>query len=184
MRLWTKLPLLVFFATTATGCFVSPAPEPAPYQPAPTDVAVPLGVQSMPGYHVLAGAASELPAGDLGFVVTANGNGGYRLTWSDTQGSLARFSGTITCDTTFDPAQLKPYSGAENLALSADDTTITFDSQPGANVDGVDLVSQSDPIYVDLLVDGSRSGFSIYFTGARSSLLLNSGYDPVAFTSP
>jgi hypothetical protein len=138
----------------------------------------------MPGYHVLAGASSELPAGDIGFVVTANGQGGYRLTWSDTAGSAAHFSGSITCDTTFDPSQLRGYSGYENVGLSSDNTTITFDSVPGANLDGVDLVSNSDPIYLDLLVDGSHNGFNIYFTGAESSLLLTSSYDPVAFTSP
>ena len=55
---------------------------------------------------------------------------------------------------------------------------------PGAQLDGVDLVSGSDPIYVDLTVNGVHSGFSIYFTGAQSSLLLTSQYDPVAFTSP
>ena len=53
-----------------------------------------------------------------------------------------------------------------------------------AQLDGVDLVSGSDPIYVDLTVNGVHSGFSIYFTGAQSSLLLTSQYDPVAFTSP
>jgi hypothetical protein len=48
----------------------------------------------------------------------------------------------------------------------------------------VDLVSSTDPIYVDLLVDGARSGFGVYFTGADSGTQLSTAYDPVAFTAP
>jgi hypothetical protein len=175
--------------TGATGCIVTPepvdqGPPPTHYTPPPADQPVVLGAQAALGYHVLAGAASELPAGDIGFVITANGQGGYRLTWSDTLGSTAEFAGTITCDSTFDPTQLKGYSGYETITLSSDNRTITFDSVPGSALDGVDLVSGSDPIYVDMTVNGIHSGFSIYFTGAQSSLLLTSQYDPVAFTSP
>ena len=189
-----KLALFGFaVAISSAGCFVTPTPyDGGPHgggggggvYVAPTDDATPLGIAAMPGYHVSAGSASELPAGDLGFVITANGSGGYRLTWSDTLGSAAHFSGTITCDTTFDPTQLRGYSGYENIDLSSDDTVISFDSVPGNQLDGVDLVSGSDPIYLDLLVDGVHSGFSIYFTGAYTSRLLTSQYDPVAFTSP
>ena len=179
--------------SSLTGCYVTPTPyDGGPHgggggggvYVAPSDVAVTLGAAAMPGYHVSAGAASELPNGDIGFVVTANGSGGYRLTWSDTLNSPAHFAGSITCDTTFDPTQLKGYSGYENISLSSDDSTITFDSVPGNQLDGVDLVSGSDPIYVDLTVDGSHSGFSIYFTGAHTGELLTAQYDPVAFTSP
>jgi hypothetical protein len=174
--------------TTVTGCIVEPAPvdsgPPVHHSPPPADVAVSLGVQQMLGYHVSAGSDSELPAGDIGFVVTANGQGGYRLTWSDTLGSTAEFSGTLTCDSSFDPNQVKGYSGYETITLSPDNRVLTFDSVPGAQLDGVDLVSGSDPIYADLTVNGVHSGFSIYFTGAESHLLLTSAYDPVAFTSP
>jgi hypothetical protein len=148
------------------------------------DVARPLGVQGMPGYRVRANAASELPANDRGFIITANGNGGYRVTWSDFSGSLAQYSGTISTDGQFDPTQLSDFSGNENVALAADGRSFTFDSTPGSALDGVDMVSSTDPIYLDAMVDGSHVGFDIFFTGAESSLLLTSGYDPVAFTSP
>ncbi len=194
MRNLHKLGLALAVAFSATGCVVAPDPGPSPGggnppppapAPAPAlDAARPLGVQQMLGYRVQANASSELPAGDLGFVVTANGAGGYRVTWSDTYGSAASFTGTITTDGYFDPAQLHGYSGAENIALSADEGTITFSSTPGSYVDGVDLVSSTDPIYLDLQVDGARSGFGIYFTGAESGALLTSDYNPVAFTSP
>jgi hypothetical protein len=175
--------------TTATGCIVEPAPvdqgpPPVHYTPPPRDVAVSLGAAQALGYHLSAGADSELPAGDIGFVVTANGQGGYRLNWSDTLGSSAQFAGTITCDTNFDANQVKGYSGYETIGISPDTRTITFDSVPGSQLDGIDLVSGSDPIYADLTVNGVHSGFSIYFTGAESHLLLTSDYDPVAFTSP
>ncbi len=187
-----KLVLLLAFAVPATGCIVA---DPGPHgggggggnypPPAPAlDAARPLGQAQLLGYRVAPGASAELPAGDLGFVITANGQGGYRVTWSDTYGSAASFTGSITTDGYFDPSQLNGYSGAEDIQLSADDGTITFASTPGSNVDGVDLVSTTDPIYLDLRVDGSQSGFGIYFTGAESGAQLNSDYDPVAFTSP
>jgi hypothetical protein len=184
------LTFAITIMTTASGCFV--APEPVDQGPPPTHVVttpppdspVSLGAQLMLGYHVSANAASELPAGDIGFVITANGQGGYRLTWSDTLASTAEFAGSITCDSTFDASQLKGYSGYETITLSSDNRVITFDSVPGNSLDGVDLVSGSDPIYVDLTVNGVHSGFSVYFTGADSSQLLTSSYDPVAFTSP
>jgi hypothetical protein len=148
------------------------------------DGAEPLGLRAMLGYHVSAGAASALPDGDIGYVVTANGQGGYRVSWSDTYGSPAHFSGTITTDGVFDPSQFSGLSGAEYLSMSADQRTISFDSVPGSNFDGVDLVSSTDPIYVDATVDGSHYGFSMYFTGADTHQVLTSSYDPVAFTSP
>src|SRR4051794_31389045 len=193
MRNLTKLGLLIIAALPATGCFV--AGDPSPYHdgggghPAPTptpalDAARPLGAAQLLGYRVESGAAAELPAGDLGFVITANGQGGYRVTWSDTYGSAAAFTGYITTDGYFDPYQVRGYSGAENIELSADQGMITFGSTPGSYVDGVDLVSSTDPIYLDLRVDGERTGFGVYFTGAESGAQLSSDYNPVAFTSP
>src|SRR5256885_5860502 len=173
MRHLSKIAMVLTFGLTAAGCFV--AADPGPYNgpshggggggaPAPAlDAPVALGLRGMAGYHVSAGSASELPDGDLGFVITANGQGGYRVTWSDTYGSAAHFSGSITTDGYFDRSQVAGYSGAEYLTLSDDDRVITFDSTPGSYVDGVDLVSSTDPIYLDLTVDGSRSGFGVYF---------------------
>jgi hypothetical protein len=161
----------------AAGCTVH---ESSP----PNDYAVALGARSMLGYHLLANGSSALPAGDIGYLVTGNGQGGYRVAYTDTQGSPAQFSGTISADRGFDLNQIGKLSGYENVSISSDGLTIQFDSVPGAALDGVDVVSLSDPIYLDARVDGVTSGFSIYFTGARSGLLINSAYDPVAFTSP
>jgi hypothetical protein len=137
----------------------------------------------MYGYRVLSNASAELPAGDLGFVVTANGQGGYRVTWSDTYGSAANFQGVITTDGYFDASQVRGYSGAESIQISPDRGSITFASTPTSYVDGVDLVSSTDPIYLDLFVDGARTGFGIYFTGADSGATIAAAYNPVAFTA-
>ncbi len=193
MRNLSKLGIVLTFGLVASGCIVAPAdpppytggPAPAP-APAPApqlDAPVPLGAQSMLGYRVQAGASAELPAGDLGFVVTANGQGGYRVTWSDTYGSAANFQGVITTDGYFDVNQVRGYSGAENIQIASYYRSISFSSTPGSYVDGVDLVSSTDPIYLDLYVDGSRSGFGIYFTGADTGATISSAYNPVAFTA-
>jgi hypothetical protein len=196
MRNLNKLGLLLAFALSTTGCFVAADPGPysgpsgggggtGPTQPSPAlDAPRPLGLAQLVGYRVEANASAELPAGDLGFVITANGQGGYRVTWSDTYGSAANFTGYLTTDGYFDASQVRGYSGAEQIQMSADAGTVTFSSTPGSYVDGVDVVSSTDPIYLDLRVDGSRTGFGIYFTGAESGAQLSSAYNPVAFTSP
>lgn len=149
---------------------------------APPDAAEHLGQQRLLGYHVRAGAASEVPDGDQGFVVTANGLGGYRIAWVAFAGSPSVFSATITSDGTFDPTSVLGYSGREQITLATDDSEIDVRSVPGDSADGVDFVPLVDPIYVDLRIDGAPA--SIYFTGADSSRLRASRYDPVAFTSP
>jgi hypothetical protein len=196
MRNLNKLGVVLVFALSSAGCFVAADPGytgspggghsggggTGPSGPA-LDAARPLGQAQMLGYRVQANASAELPAGDLGFVITANGQGGYRVTWSDTYGSAANFTGYITTDGYFDASQVRGYSGAEDISLSADAGMVTFSSVPGSYVDGVDVVSTTDPIYLDLRVDGARSGFGVYFTGAESGLQLSADYNPVAFTS-
>jgi hypothetical protein len=125
-----------------------------------------------------------MPAGDLGFIITANGQGGYRVSWTDTAGSAAQFTGSISTDGQFDPSRTTQMTGYENLTLSPDLKTISFASTPGAAVDGVDMVPSTDPIYLDVYVDGVHTGFDILFTGAETGSVLSSAYDPVAFTSP
>jgi hypothetical protein len=184
--------LILVSALSLGGCIVvdpTPDPGPGPGTTAPprADLAgeptLSLGPSAYPGYRVLANSSASIPGGDLGYLVTANGQGGYRVVWTDTLNSSARFSGTITVDGTFDSRQTQGFSGAENLTYLASNQ-ISFDSVPGANVDGIDLVSSSDPIYLDGQIDGSHVGVNIYFTGAHTASLVNSAYDPVAFTSP
>ena len=167
MRLLLILPIALFAA-----CSSGPAP----------DSPVHLGARAMLGYHVRAGAASEVPSNEAGFVVTANGLGGYRLAWVAFDGSASVFSGTASTDGTIDPASIAPLSGREDVTLSADHGEIVFSSQPGSAADGVDFVPSADPIYVDLRIDGAPA--AIFFTGADTSRLYVSDYNPAAFTSP
>ena len=146
------------------------------------DSAVPLGPRAELGYHVRAGAASEVPSGALGFVVTANGLGGYRIAWVAFDGSTQAFSGSVTSDGTIDPTSVVPFSGREQIDLRPGGSELDFSSVPGAAADGVDFVPSTDPIYVDLRVDGAPA--QIYFTGADTSRLYASELNPVAFTSP
>lgn len=157
-------------------------------QPVPqNEPLVQLGPQNYPGYHVLANANATLPGGDLGYIVTANGQGGYRVTWTDTNGSAAHFSGTITVDGVIDsnPQNTHGFSGNENLTFTGENQ-ISFDSVPGTGVDGVDLVSSTDPIYLSASIDGytDPGQVHIYFVGATTQLNNVSSVDPVAFTSP
>jgi hypothetical protein len=191
-----RLPVIatVLVSLSATGCFIPSGHQdgdggygngggggsPVVVLDAPER----LGLEAMLGYHVRANASAGLPDGDLGFIVTANGQGGYRLSWSDTLASTAHFSGSAHTDGVFDLRQLQGATGYENLTVSSDNSTVYFDSVPGASLDGVDLVPSNDPLYLDLEVNGSHQGFSIYFTGADSGQLLTSAYDPVAVTSP
>jgi hypothetical protein len=147
----------------------------------PPDSAVPLGARGELGYHLRAGAASEVPADQLGFVITANGQGGYRIAWVALDGSTSTFSGTASSDGVIDSASITPLSGREHIALRADGSALDFSSVPSSAPDGVDFVPSTDPIYVDLRIDGAPA--AIFFTGADSSRVFQSDYNPVAFTS-
>jgi hypothetical protein len=143
---------------------------------------VTLGPTSYPGYHVKANASTSLPGGALGFLVTANGQGAYRVVWTDTLGAGDTFSGTLTTDGSFDATKTNPI-GNPNLQRSAANQ-YAFSSTPGANLDGFDVVSSTDPVYLEAKIDGSTANVAIYFTGATTSQIQTSALDPVAFTSP
>lgn len=182
----TRTALLLAIVVNAAGCFAyEPDPPttspgyssgvsgggPAPGAPA----------QQVPTVRVLPGASASIPDGDLGFVITADGQGGYRLAWTDTYGSAARFAATITTDGTFDASQVAPIGGAAINQVDAQ--TLEVGSTPYSGVDGVDLVSSTDPIYLDLTVDGARTGFGIYYTNL-TGLQTTAAYNPLAATSP
>ena len=166
MRCW------LFFAAL-TACQGGSEREPA----------VPLGRLAMHGYHVLANGASAIPDGEIGFQLTADGTGGYRLTFTSSAGSAAIFAASLTTDDAFDPNSTAKYSGRETVSF-ATASHIDLSGTPGASTLGLDFVAESEPIYLDLSVDGKREGFGIYFTGATTGLVQASAYDPVAFTSP
>jgi hypothetical protein len=144
---------------------------------------VTLGQMSLPGYHLLDGGASTVPDGDVGFAIAGDGSGGYSLRFIGASGSTALFAGTLTTDQAFDPNATSIETGREQVAF-ATDSRIDFSGTPGNAVEGLAFAVTTQPLYCDLTVDGQRSGFQIWFTGAHTGLVQASAHDPVAFTSP
>jgi hypothetical protein len=155
------------------GCGADSTPEPSAL----------LGRRALHGYHLLANAATTLPDGASGFLTTADGHGGFHLSWLAAPGVNAHFSGTVTTDRGFDPNGTVKLTGSE--LVSFDTTTqISFSASPGRMLEGVSFAVEnpSDAAYFNLSVDGM--GAEIFFTGAVTGLIQQSAYDPVAFTSP
>src|SRR5262245_34425235 len=86
--------LVVVLAGLASGCHVTVIE----HTPTPTDPAIAVGARRMLGYRVLANADTVIPGGDIGYLVTASGQGSFRVVWVDTANSPAVFSGSITMD--------------------------------------------------------------------------------------
>lgn len=126
--------------------------------------------------HVRANASVTVPFGEVGFVVTANGRGGYRVTWVDTAGAGRRYHGSIYDDGSF--TQIL-HEGMQYAV--ADAGRLDFESAPGAGQSGyVDFVSSVDPIVVDVL-DGESDG-TIYYVDGNG--VTRSVPTPATFTSP
>jgi hypothetical protein len=146
------------------------------------DHPVRLGARGLYGYHVSAGASSLVPDGEAGFVVTANGLGGYRVGWVGFDGAPSTFGGTITSDGPFDRPSILASGIDTQLTIATDNSAIGFSAVTGGSPEYVDFVPLQDPIYVDLRVDGAYG--HIFFTGADTGHVYQSSYNPVAFTSP
>jgi len=155
-------------------------------QPLPNTCSVPAPVvysSNFPAFHVLVNANSPvIPAGDGAYAVTSNGNGTYRLAWTDNTGLSSCFSGRITGIDNFNASQVTGLSGLETISLIAPNQ-IGFASIPGSTVDGVDFFAQQDPIYVDVYDDNSQS-VNIYYTDGTTTLPMTTGANPAAFLSP
>jgi hypothetical protein len=179
-----------------TGCFVHE--EDDVFVPQPPDLAVAVAVDlAGPGadggatttlgsgrarpadqspLHVQAGADVTVPAGQYGFIVTANGAGGYRVGWVDAAGAGLRYHGSIFVHGAF--SQIS--STGMNYATASGER-LDFESQPGAGTLGyVDFVASNDPVTVDVLA-GAQNG-TLYYTDGNS--LTQTAPTPATFTSP
>jgi hypothetical protein len=126
--------------------------------------------------HVLANASIAVPAGQVGFAVTADGQGGYRVTWVDTAGANRRYHGSI-----FDDGTFSQITSIGMQYASANGGRLDFESAPGAGQEGyVDFVSSVDPIVVDALV--GASGGAIFFVDGSG--LTRAVATPATLTSP
>jgi hypothetical protein len=135
-----------------------------------------------PSFHVQANASADITAGDVGYAVTADGRGTYRLAWSDTQGFDTCFTGLITAFDNFAQTDFTGLSGYETIQLVAPNQ-IAFSSIPEATRHGVDFFVSKNPAYVDVAAGGNAT-VNIYYVDAQTSLLMLTGANPVAFSSP
>jgi len=134
---------------------------------------------SYPLFRVVAGGSAAIPAGDVGFTVTANGTGGYRVAWSDQSGGGNCMTGIIRGQGGFDTNQTNKLSGSETV--TADANEVRFASTPGTRVDGVDMVTLGDPLYLDAYLNGSLSNVRIYYQDATAGLTTASS-NPASFS--
>ena len=167
----------------SAGCVVyhdNPNPNPNPVVcnvPGPVTY-----TSSFAAFHILANASTVIAAGDAGFAITASGAHSYRLTYSDTANLATCFSGRITAIDNFGSSQVTGFSGHETIQLISPNQ-IGFASVPGSAVDGVDFVTDQDPVYVDVYADNSPS-VNIYYTDGDTGFVQTTGANPAAFYSP
>ena len=167
----------LLIALLLTGCTVNGNNAQPPPCTAPT------GMQpdtSPTVLRVSAGSPASVPTGSDGYVISANGAGGYTLFWIDAANSPRCYSGTITVTGQIDASQTHPHgNSAPSLVLV--DNQIAFASVPQGVGDGVDFVSSSEPIYITALVD-SQHAPDIFFE--EPTLGSATTASPAAFTSP
>jgi hypothetical protein len=141
-----------------------------------------LGPSGRPGYYILSGTVPSLDLFRyIGFVVSATGSGHYSISWINGNGGPEVFSGAITVDGQFDQQATVGHTGSEGLAFTAPNR-LSFQSTPGNNLLGLEVVSTSDPIYVDALINQSHPGVAITLTGENGGTW-SSEFDPVALAA-
>jgi hypothetical protein len=170
------------FGVFASGCIVvhdNPNPNPVPTCNLPTNAR---SSAQYPVFHIVPNGSSAIPVGDIGYLITANGQGAYRLVWIDTLNSPACFSGILSTTGTFDASQTRKYSGQETISASAANE-IRFASVPGSTLQGIDVTPSTDPLYVDAYIDGNPVAVNIYYSRIPGTAE-SANADPAAFTSP
>jgi hypothetical protein len=126
--------------------------------------------------HIQANASINIPPGQVGFAVTADGLGGYRVAWVDTASANRRYHGSV-----FDDGTFSQISAVGMQYATANGGRLDFESAPGAGSEGyVDFVSSVDPIVVDGLV--GASGGTLFYVDAGG--LTRAVPTPATFTSP
>jgi hypothetical protein len=133
-------------------------------------------------YNVSPGAGTDIPAGDRAFAVTSNGNGTYRLVWTDTAGYSTCFTGLVTTISNFGATDVSGLTGQETTVLKQPNQ-IAFASVPGSAVHGIDFFAAQDPVYVDVYADNG-SAVDIYYPETGTNVLANTGGNIAAFFSP
>ena len=142
-------------------------------------------------YGVKPGAGLSFEGAEWGYAVTADGTGGWTLSFvGNPDLSQNRFFGTayVGTGTVGSVQACQTCQAAGTSSVSA--TRIDFDATlSGAALAGFTFVhdrnSASDPIYLDLYVDGYQSGvWKIYFVSTDTNSVGTSPENPVALVSP
>jgi hypothetical protein len=147
--------------------------------------AVLLGAKQMPGYYVTSHDQPGFSSTFYGFMVGADAANHYSIAWIDSPGGSDWFSGTVMTDGTFDPNSTFAHTGAEAVTFDAPNQ-ITFASQPGRSLHGIDLVTSTNIIYLDARINKSHVGANVEFIALTSScvpITWNTTVNPVAFTT-
>lgn len=131
-------------------------------------------------YNITPGASVIIGSGGrAGYGVTANTGGSYRLVWNgdqSTSGAHRHFYGSVWVDTgSFQSITRGCFQGAcpvesndviSNAIDVAGGQRIDFDAQTADGIDGFDFLVNNEPVYFDLVVDGSRDRTLVAFSAA------------------
>jgi hypothetical protein len=172
--------LIVGFALP--GCIVvhdttNPPPPPGNTCDLPTQSAS----ASVPApNHVAAGF--PVSAADIGYTVTANGQGDYAIHWRAGDNISTCFTGIVTVQGTISPSRTGAVTGVETYQISAVNQ-LRFASVGGAEDQGINVGVGVEPIFLDAFVDGAHADHIFFRDGlnAAADTVTNS---PAAFTSP
>jgi hypothetical protein len=170
---------IVIPALVASACVV--VQQQAPVDPYPHGSGN--GLPSSASVYVVApDVGTVIPGGAIGYSITTNSGGGFKVAWTDTNGSAAHFHGSLFTNGTFGSNVVGTGTAYATLVGS---NRIDFDSTPGAGLDSVECAPTVEPLIVDLLVDNGYSGFEIFFTDATTGLVSSTGgVNPAAFQIP
>jgi hypothetical protein len=136
------------------------------------DGATVMGQQQLPGYRIDVTPTLSLDA--EGFGVTATNVGHFRIVWVGATSDV--LEGTLTTDGDFDPPSTSPLGGKELIANQAG--MIQFKLSPTADLNGLDFVTSSGPVYLDLVRNADRAATEIAFLRQGERRL--SAHNPVA----
>jgi len=151
-------------AVVAAGC--------GPYTggPIPTGATV---------YDIVPGASTIIQPGvQAGYGITANTGGVYRLVWTGDRGSSGTnrsFQGSVWTPGSFTQVTAGCIGGG--CPVESGDTVkqpvainggqrVDFDATTADGIDGFDVVVTFEPVYFDLLIDGSRHPELVFFSSA------------------
>ena len=177
------LPTSLVLATTLTGCVVQSNGGPIHHQVTCDPPAFTNSHSAYPLYHVEPNVSTSFDATDNRptYALTAASGSSFRLVWSDPVGAATCFQGLITIDGTFSQAAIA-MGGADVVFNNSNQ--IAFASIPGSNIDGVDFIADTQPVYVDGFVDSGTST-TIYYTDSDTGVETDTNNQNVAaFTSP